>query len=74
VFFGTIAVFPLGTPVLLNSGETALVTRVNKKFPTRPVVRVFKNRTGAKVFPPFEIDLAKNPAYFIQKILANDEP
>jgi HD-GYP domain-containing protein (c-di-GMP phosphodiesterase class II) len=74
VFFGTIAVFPLGTLVLLNSGETALVTKVNKKFPTRPVVRVFKNRNGAKVYPPFEIDLAKNPAYFVQKVLANDEP
>lgn len=74
VFIRTIAVFPLGTLVFLNSGETALVTKVNKKFPTRPVVRVYKNRAGAKVHPPFEIDLAKNPAYFVQKVLTDAEP
>ncbi len=74
VFIRTIAVFPLGTVVLLNSGETALVTKVNKKYPTRPVVRVFKNKGGRRVNPPFEIDLAKNQAYFVQNIIIDDEP
>lgn len=72
VFIKTIAVFPVGVAVLLNTGETALVTKANKKFPTRPVVRVFKTRDGAKVYPPFEIDLAKNQAYFIQNMITDD--
>lgn len=72
VFIKTIAVFPVGVEVLLNTGDSALVTKVNKKFPTRPVVRVFKTRDGAKVFPPFEIDLAKNQAYFIQNMITDN--
>ncbi len=73
VFVRSIAIFPVGITVLLNTGETALVTNANKKFPSRPVVRVFRNRAGVNLNPPFEIDLARNPEYFIQKILKDDD-
>ena len=72
VFVGIIAVFPIGSVVQLNSGVQALVTRANKNYPSRPVVRVFKNRVGARVAPPFEIDLEANPEYFIQTIVVEE--
>lgn len=74
VFIRSIAFFPVGTVVRISSGDTALVTRANKKYPTRPVVRIFKNPIGAKVYPPFEIDLANHPGYFISDVLIDDEP
>lgn len=69
VFIRSIAVFPIGTSVLLNSGDTAIVTKANKKFPSRPVVRVYKNLNGLEVNPPYEIDLESIDRYFIRQVL-----
>ncbi len=35
-----LAVYPLGTTVRMTTGETGVVTRVNPRYPLRPVVRV----------------------------------
>jgi len=72
IFIRTIALFPIGSIVLLNTGELGLVVKTRKKFPTRPVVRVFKNSAGIYLNPPFEVDLAKNPEYFIRNILLDE--
>ena len=72
IFVGIIAAFPIGSVVQLNSGVQALVTRANKNYPSRPVVRVFKNRMGARVAPPFEIDLEINSEYFIENIVVEE--
>lgn len=73
VFIKTIALFPVGSTVLLNSGDLGLVTKANKNFPTRPTIRVFKDYQGTDLNPPFEIDLAKNIDYFVKDILNYDE-
>lgn len=73
VFIKTIALFPVGSTVLLNSGDVGLVTKANKKFPTRPTIRVFKDCQGTELNPPYEIDLAKNHDYFVKDILTYDE-
>lgn len=45
-FIHNIAVYPLGTKVLLNTGEEGIVIRINKDFPLRPIVKIVEgNRT-----------------------------
>ena len=73
VFITIIALFPVGSTVVLNSGDTGLVTKANKKFPTRPIIRVFRDYQGNDLNPPFEIDLAQNHDYFVKDILNYDE-
>jgi HD-GYP domain-containing protein (c-di-GMP phosphodiesterase class II) len=72
IFCSCIAVFPVGVVVLLNTGESAVVVKANKSFPSRPKVRIFKDRTGSFISPPFEIDLALDSEYFIMKVQLDD--
>ncbi|SNR96999.1 HDIG domain-containing protein [Anaerovirgula multivorans] len=39
-FIHNIAIYPLGTKVLLNTGEEGIVIGINKDFPLRPVVKI----------------------------------
>lgn len=72
-FIDNIALFPVGTLVLLNSGEKGVVVKAHKGFPTRPVVRVTKDRTGEPVTPPFEVDLLDKHVYFLTGVLNEEE-
>lgn len=65
-----IALFPVGSLVELNTGETAVVTEVVKGKATRPRVRVIKDPTGAVVPSPWEVDLATKTTYTIVRTLA----
>lgn len=46
VFLQFTAVYPAGTYVMTNEGETGIVLRQNKQFPGRPVIRVIKDKDG----------------------------
>lgn len=59
VFLKNVAIYPQGTGVLLNSGEKAIVVKNNKKFPTKPWVRVIYNSDGIKESNFEDIDLTK---------------
>ncbi len=72
-FIENVAVFPVGTLVLLNSGEKGIVTRVNKRFPTRPFVRIIKDSNDKLIKPPYEVDLMEAHAYFLTKVISDDE-
>lgn len=72
-FIDNIAIFPVGTPVLLNSGEKGVVIKAHKGFPTRPVVRIVKDRAGQPVIPPFEVDLMDKHVYFLTGVLTEEE-
>ncbi len=72
-FVHNVAFFPVGTPVLMNSGEKGVVVRAHKGFPTRPVVRVIRDREGEPVNPPFEVDLLDKHVYFLTGVLPEDE-
>ncbi len=39
-FIQNIAVYPLGTQVVLNNGETGIVVRLHEGYPARPVLKV----------------------------------
>lgn len=43
------AVYPAGTVVKTNKGETGIVLYQNKQFPDRPVIRITQDRNGTAV-------------------------
>ncbi|WP_164821786.1 HD-GYP domain-containing protein [Paenibacillus koleovorans] len=59
-FRNRVALFPLGLSVELSSGETGIVSKVNKDFKHRPVIRVLRNPYGEQLKQPYEIDLARH--------------
>ncbi len=73
VFAGSIAFFPVGSLVLLNTGEKGVVIKVHKEMPTRPVVRVLVDSRGNQVKPPFDLDLTRHLTYFVSRNLGDQE-
>lgn len=57
-FVKNIALYPVGTGVVLSTGEKALVVRNNRNMPTRPVVRVVYDSNGCKLTSLCDLDLA----------------
>lgn len=68
-----IAIFPLGSVVMLNSGDIGLVVDVNKSVPTRPVIRVMFDRYKKRISPFHEIDLSKMTTIYVAKVLTEQE-
>ncbi|MCX8130049.1 MAG: HD-GYP domain-containing protein [Clostridia bacterium] len=58
-FVKYIAVYPVGTGVMLNTKEIGIVVRVNKSMPTRPVVRIVFDENRSRVEQYYEVDLAR---------------
>ncbi|MDP4083231.1 MAG: HD domain-containing protein [Bacillota bacterium] len=48
-FKNAVAIYPIGVTVVLNTGETGVVIAYNKKYPQRPIVRIFKDSQGNKL-------------------------
>lgn len=68
IFLRHIPIYPLGSKVELNNGQTGFVVAVNQDFITRPVVRVIDDKDGD--IPKYEeIDLLNNPSTFIIRVL-----
>lgn len=63
------AVYPVGTMVITNEKELAVVIRQNREFPDRPVLRVVADRNGKKLEEENIIDLVKVHHIFIEKVL-----
>lgn len=63
------AVYPAGTMVYTNEGETAIVIRQNKEFPDRPVIRILKDRLGNNVTTDISKDLAELTLTHIEKVI-----
>lgn len=69
VFLGFTAVYPSGTLVLTNEGETAMVVSQNKEFKDRPVIRIVKDKNGREVTGEVIKDLVKVHHIFIERAL-----
>ncbi|MFO7172392.1 MAG: HD-GYP domain-containing protein [Bacillota bacterium] len=69
-----VAVYPVGTLVELNTGETAVVTGVVKGRAARPRVRILRDPAGRPVPEPWEVDLAADPTYWIVRTLTEAPP
>lgn len=56
-FLHHIALYPVGTGVILNTGQRGIIASVNYKVPTRPMVRVIYNADGTRIKPFEEVDM-----------------
>jgi HD-GYP domain-containing protein (c-di-GMP phosphodiesterase class II) len=67
-----ISVFPPGTLVRLNTGETGCVIAVNRNHPLRPRVEVY-DAGGRRLAAPKILDLAESPFLYITGPVAEPE-
>jgi HD-GYP domain-containing protein (c-di-GMP phosphodiesterase class II) len=69
-FLRSVAVYPTGVSVKLDSGEVGMVVGQHKGLPSRPVIRVFIREGGEwETHEAKEIDLARHTTKFIQRVL-----
>lgn len=64
-FVASVAAYPTGALVITNQEEIGIVLRQNPKCPTRPVIRIIKNKEGKKPSEWTEKDLTKELTLFI---------
>lgn len=55
----TIALYPVGLGVTLNTGVSGVVVDSNKGMPSRPIIRILVNEEGQDLAQPYECDLSK---------------
>lgn len=67
-FIRHIAYYPVGTAVILNSGEKGIVSEYNPYFPNRPVVRVVIDENGHSLQKGREVDLSCKLEYRVVAI------
>lgn len=67
-FFRHVTNYPVGTGVVLNTGEKGLVFKYNSYSPNRPVVRILIDSNGQKLSRYRELDLSHKPDYFIEDV------
>lgn len=60
IFHKNIALYPIGTTVTLNTGESGVVIDINANYPDRPIIRVLETRLEEELTSPYEIDLSKH--------------
>ncbi len=65
VFIRRLALYPNGTYVKLSTGEAGIVKEQNKDYPTRPMVRVLRDKDGQDYNDPRIEDLMKNHSIVI---------
>jgi HD-GYP domain-containing protein (c-di-GMP phosphodiesterase class II) len=69
-FLRSVAVYPTGTSVKLDSGKVGVVVGQHKGLPARPVIRLFTREEGEwESHEVKEIDLATATTTFIQKVV-----
>ncbi|WP_373229209.1 HD-GYP domain-containing protein [Cohnella sp.] len=59
-FRHSVASYPIGVTVKLNTGETAVVAQYLFDSPGRPIVRVVKDSYGKNLDKAYDLDLSKN--------------
>ena len=64
-FVKYVAIYPVGTGVVLNTKERGLVVKTSKNMPTRPIVRIIYTDKNEKLTEYHEVDLAKKLNVFI---------
>lgn len=70
-FINCVSLYPVGTVVELNTGESGVVIKSNRGFPTRPVVRIEENMYGHVVEEGYTVDLVEKTTYFVKRRLNN---
>ncbi len=65
VFLSSVAAYPTGSLVITNENEVGIVLRQNSQCPTRPIIRIIKDKEGNKPKKWIEKDLTKELTLFI---------
>ncbi len=68
-FVENVSIYPVGSVVSLSTGETGVITQVNRSLPIRPTVRLITDADGRELDGNVEIDLMKHTTVFINKVL-----
>jgi putative nucleotidyltransferase with HDIG domain len=66
-FRQSVASYPIGITVELNTGETGVVVRNVPEAPDRPVIRIIEDPAGEALDKPYELELSKNLTVMITK-------
>lgn len=66
-FRKSVAIYPIGVTVSLNTGEKGVVVDYNHHLPQRPKIRIFTDREGNKLDHYYELDLIKELSCMIVK-------
>lgn len=71
----SMAIYPIGSYIRLNTGEVAKVIGINHGFPFRPEIRIYLDRSHQKLEKPVRINLADDEytQTYIQETLNHDE-
>ncbi len=74
-FVACMAIYPIGSMVKLNTGETAKVIGINQGAPFRPEIRIYLAQNGEMVKPPVRINLYDGQYIqtYIQNTLEQEE-
>jgi HD-GYP domain-containing protein (c-di-GMP phosphodiesterase class II) len=71
----SMAIYPIGSYIRLNTGEVAKVIGINHGFPFRPEIRIYLDRSHNKLEKPVRINLSDDEytQTYIQETLGHDE-
>lgn len=71
----SMAIYPIGSFVRLNTGEIAKVIGINQGYPFRPEIRIYLDRNQLLLEKPVRINLSEDEytQTYIQETLGNDE-
>jgi len=68
-FLKIVSVYPTGITVQLTTKESGVIVGQHRGLPSRPIVRIVKVDKETNDMDVKEIDLAKNPTIFIERVL-----
>ena len=67
-FLDFIAAYPVGTNVITNKGDEAVVLRQNEHFTDRPIIKLIKDRYGNVYKEEIIIDLTKDESVYVDYV------
>lgn len=73
-FVQVVGVYPVGSCVLLDTGERAIVKQFNHQAPLRPLVVLITDEAGRHRSAPLDLDLAAQPRKSTQTIASILDP
>lgn len=64
-----VALYPVGTKVRTNEGETGIVIKQNRNEIDRPILKIIEDKNGNKILEDVEKDLMKELTLFITDVI-----
>jgi len=64
-----LSIYPLGTTVRLNTGETGVVFQLNRQYPLRPIVQVTQQALSAQAPASKTVDLRAATSVHIVEVV-----